>query len=156
MPTEPMVTTPRQKQAHVPQARQNRNDTRDLLFLQDYAHKLAHTQQTLEDICTSLHQTTLLSSIISAQDRRSLQTAGCCLNSLRIRVEALANVTEQAVITKQLQLIQERVQIHRPENPNTENISCLSVGSLHHSVAYKDSSGNTHARASVGTSRLAA
>ena len=133
-----MATFPLQEPTHVPQTRQNRNDTQDLLFLQDYAHKLAHTQQTLEEICSSLHQAALLSGIISAQDLRSLQTAGCCLNSLRIRVTALANVTEQVVITKQLQLIQDRVQVHRPEDPNTENLSDISVRSLHHYDANKD------------------
>ena len=134
-----MPTALPQKQSHVPRALQSRNDTQDLLFLQDYAHKLVHTQLTLEEICTSLHWTTFLSGIISAQDRRALQTACCCLSSLRIRVEALANVIEQAVITRQLQLMQERVQMHRPGDPHTENTSCLSRGSLHHSVANKDS-----------------
>ena len=129
-----MATTPPQDQSHVPQARQNRNDTRDLLFLQDYAHKLEHTQQTLEEVCISLQQEALLSGIISAQDSRSLQTANSCLNSLRIRVEALANVTEQTVTTKQLQLMQERVQIHRHEDHDTDNISYLSRASLYHSV----------------------
>ena len=134
-----MPTAPLQKQAHVPRALQSRNDAQDFLFLQDYAHKLAHTQLTLEEICTSLHRTPFLSGIISAQDRRALQTACCCLNSLRIRVEALANVIEQAVITRQLQLMQERVQMHRPEDLSTENTSCLFRGSLHHSGANKDS-----------------
>ena len=139
MQTEHVTTAPSKKRAHLPRELQSRNDTQDLLFLQDYAHKLAHTQLTLEEICTSLHRTTLLSGIISAQDRRALQTTCCCLNSLRIRVEALANVIEQAVITRPLQLMQERVQMHRPEALNTENTSCLSRGSLHHSVADKDS-----------------
>ena len=118
--------------------RQNRNDAQDLLFLHDYAHKVAHAQQTLEEICNSLHQVALLSGIISAQDLRSLQTAGGCLNSLRIRVTALANVTEQVVITKQLQLIHDCVQVHRPKDPNKLNLSDISVCSLHHYDANKD------------------
>ena len=55
----------------------------------------------------------------------SLQTACCCLSSLRIRVEALANAIEKAVITRQLQLMQERVKMRRPGDPYTENTSCL-------------------------------
>ena len=53
--------------------------------------------------------------------------------------------------------MQECVQMHRPEDPNTENTSCLSRGSLHHSVANKDSGQRyAHARGFVGTSGLAA
>ena len=120
MQTEHMTTAPSKKRAHLPRELQSRNDTQDLLFLQNYASNLSHTQLTLEEICASLHQTTLLSGIISAQDCRALQTACCCLNSLRIRVEALANVTEQAVISRQLQLMQASVQMHPPEDLHTD------------------------------------
>ena len=37
------------KQVHEPQPPQSRNDAQDLLLLQKYAHKVAHTQMTLEE-----------------------------------------------------------------------------------------------------------
>ena len=43
------------------------------------------------------------------QDCRAIRTACCCLNSLRIRVEARANATERAVISRQLLLMQASV-----------------------------------------------
>ena len=127
------------KQAHKPQSLQSRNDAQDLLLLQEYAHKVAHTQLTLEETCTSLHLTTVLSGIISAQDHRALHTACCCLNSLRIRVEALANVTEQTVRSRQLRLIQERMQMRSPENLHADNNSTLTRGTPHRSSTGKSS-----------------
>ena len=121
------------KQSHEPQPLQRRNEAQDLLLLQDYAHKVAHTQLTLEEICNSMHQTTFLSGIISAQDHRALHTACCCLNSLCIRVEARANVIEQAVTSRQMQLMQVSMQMHSPEDPRTDNISSLTRGPLQHS-----------------------
>ena len=58
--------------------------------------------------------------------------AGCYLNSLRIRVEARANVTERAVISRQLQLIQASVQSHPTEDLNTADTSCPSRTSAEH------------------------
>ena len=94
--TEPMTTAPSKKQAHVPQVLQSRNDTQDLLFLQDYANKLSHTQLTLKEICTSLHRTTLLSGIISAQDRRALQIACCCKQVCKCTVQRTSTHITQA------------------------------------------------------------
>ena len=76
--------------------------------------------------------------IISEQDRRALRTACCCLNSLRIRVEARANVTERAVISRQLQLMQASVQPHPTEDLNTADTSCPSRTSAEH---FDDSTG---------------
>ena len=100
-------------------------------------YQLSHRVASLEATCASLHQTELLTGIISAQDRRALQTACGCLNSLRIRVEALANVTERAVISQQLQLIQTSAQMHPTEDLHTDNISCLSRSSVQHFDANK-------------------
>ena len=128
-----MPTAPQPKQPHVPRAHQSHNDIQDLLFFQNYARKLAHTQLTLEEIGTSLHRTTLLSGMISTQDHRALQIACYCLSSLRIRVEAFANVIELVVITRQLQLTQERVEMRRPGNLYRKNTSGLCRDSLQHS-----------------------
>ena len=96
--------------ACLPQELRSHNDAQDLLLLQDYVCKLSHAQQTLEATYASLQQTELLAGVIHEQDCRAIRTACCCLNSLRIRVEARANVTERAVISRQLQLMQASVQ----------------------------------------------
>ena len=44
------------------------------------------------------------------------------------RVEARANVTECAVISRQLQLMQASVQRHPTEDFNTADTSCPSLG----------------------------
>ena len=81
--------------ACLPQELLSHNDAQDLLLLQDYVCKLSHAQQTLEATYASLQQTELLAGVIHEQDCRAIRTACCCLNSLRIRVEARANVTER-------------------------------------------------------------
>ena len=116
------------KQAHEPQSPQSCNDAQDLLLPQEYAHKVAHAQITLEETCTALHQKTILSDTISAQDHRELHTACFCLNSLRIRVEALANVAEQSVRSRQMQ---NRKQLRSPENLHANNNSSLTSGTPH-------------------------
>ena len=95
------------------------NEAQDLLLLQDYVCKLSHTQRTLEDTYAVLQQTELLAGVINEQDCRAIRTACCCLKSLRIRVEARANVTERAVISRQLQLMQASVQ-HYPQKTSTQ------------------------------------
>ena len=80
----------------MPQELQSHNDAQVLLLLQDYVDKLSHTQRTLEATYASLQQTELLAGVIHEQDCRAIRTACCCLNSLRIRVEARANVTQVA------------------------------------------------------------
>ena len=52
--------------------------------------------------------------------------------SLRIRVEARANVTEREVISRQLQLIQASVQHYPTEDRHTADTSCLSRTSAEH------------------------
>ena len=92
--------------ACLPQEPQSHNEAQDLLLLQDYVCKLSHAQRTLEDTYALLQQTELLAGVTNEQDCRAIRTACCCLKSLRIRVEARANVTERAVISRQLQLMQ--------------------------------------------------
>ena len=70
--------------------------------------------------------TELLAGVINEQDCRAMRTACLCLNSLRIRVEARTNVTERAVISRQLQLMQERVQPRYTEDLDTDDTSCPS------------------------------
>ena len=89
---------------------QSHNEAQDLLLLQDYVCKLSHTQRTLEDTYALLQQTELLAGVINEQDCRAIRTACCRLKSLRIRAEARANVTERAVISRQLQLMQASIQ----------------------------------------------
>ena len=108
------------------------NEAQDLLLLQDYVCKLSHTQRTLEDTYALLQQTELLAGVINEQDCRATRTACCCLKSLRIRVEARANVTERAVKSRQLQLMQASVQHYPTEDLNTGDTSCPSRTSAEH------------------------
>ena len=71
-------------------------------------------------------------SVINEQDCRDIRTACCCIRSLRIRVEARANVTEREVISRQLQLMHASVQHYRTEDLNTADTSCLSRTSFEH------------------------
>ena len=85
---------------------QDSNDALTLLRLQQHVLQLTTAKAALEDIQTLVHETTL-SNFTSAQDRRTLNTAQCCLNSLRIRVEAHVNSVEEAVKQRQLSLSQQ-------------------------------------------------
>ena len=110
---------------------QSHNDAQVLLVLQDYVDKLSHTQRTLEATYASLQQTELLAGVIHEQDCRAIRTAYCCLNSLRIRVEARANVTERAGIRRQLQLMQASVQPHL-QRTSTQLIQVAVQNSAEH------------------------
>ena len=90
MRTEHMDTAQPSELACLPQELRSHNDAQDLLLLQDSVCKLSHAQQTLEVTYASLQQTELLAGVIHEQDCRAIRTACCCLNSLRIRVEAQA------------------------------------------------------------------
>ena len=116
----------------LPQEPQTHNEVQDLLLLQDYVHRLTNTLRTLEDTHAVLQQTELLAGIINEQDCRDIRTACCCIRSLRIRVEARANVTEREVISRQLQLMHASVQHYRTEDLNTADTSCLSRTSFEH------------------------
>ena len=100
----------------LPQEPQIHNEAQDLLLLQDYVHRLTNTLRTLEDTHAVLQQTELLAGVINEQDCRDIRTACCCSRSLRIRLEARANVTEREVISRQLQLMHASVQQHRTED----------------------------------------
>ena len=126
MPSDHMNTAQPSELACLHREPQSHNEAQDLLLLQDYVCKLSHTQRTLEDTYALLQQTELLAGVINEQDCRAIRTACCCLNSLRIRVEARANVTERAVISRQLQLMQARVQPHYTEDLDTADTSCPS------------------------------
>ena len=119
MPSDHMDAAQPSELACLPQESQSHNEAQDLLLLQDYVCKLSHTQRTLEDTYALLQQTELLAGVINEQDCRAIRTACCCLKSLRIRVEARANVTERAVISRQLQLMQASVQ-HYPQKTSTQ------------------------------------
>ena len=73
-----------------------------------------------------------LQAVINEQDCRAIRTACCCLKSLRIRVEARVNVTERAVISRQLQLMQASIQHYPTEDLNTADTSCPSRTSAEH------------------------
>ena len=127
-----MSTAQPSELACLPQEPQSHNEAQDLLLLQDYVCKLTHTLRTLEDTHALLQQTELLAGVINEQDCRAIRTACCCIKSLRIRVEARANVTEREVISRQLQLMQASVQHYPTEDLNTADTSCLSRTSAEH------------------------
>ena len=116
----------------LPQEPQIHNEAQDLLLLQDYVHRLTNTLRTLEDTHAVLQQRELLAGVINEQDCRDIRTACCCIRSLRIRVEARANVTEREVISRQLQLMHASVQHYLTEDLNTADTSCLSRTSFEH------------------------
>ena len=85
---------------------EDKNDALTLLRLQQHVLKLTAAKAALEGVQTLVHETPL-SNFTSAQDRRTLNTAQCCLKSLRIRVEAHVNSVEEAVKQRQLSLSQQ-------------------------------------------------
>ena len=85
---------------------EDNNDALTLLRLQQHVLQITAAKAALESVQTLVHETTL-SNFTSAQDRRTLNTAQCCLNSLRIRVEAHVNSVEEAVKQRQLSLSQQ-------------------------------------------------
>ena len=91
-------------------ARNNRNDSKDLLLLMAFAKKLQETQVNIDEVCTLMQHTVPLEGLISAQDNRTLQSAKSCIQRLHVRVEALANVLEQTLIAQQLQFMHTRTQ----------------------------------------------
>ena len=134
MPSDHMDAAQPSELACLPQEPQSHNEAQDLLLFQDYVCKLSHTQRTLEDTYALLQQTELLAGVINEQDCRAIRTACCCLKSLRIRVEARANVTELAVISRQLQLIasEHTTLLYPTEDLNTADTSCPSRTSAEH------------------------
>ena len=120
---------------------QSCNEAHDLLLLQEYAYKVAQAQMTLEETQAVLHDKTILSNSITAQDRRTLHTACCCLNSLRIRVEALANVVEQSVRRRQLSLMQNCEPGCSPDNLSAKEDRNLTSSTPH---CLQTSSGSRH------------
>ena len=66
--------------------------------------QLTTARATLDDVLKLVHETTLY-NFTSAQDRRTLNTAQSCLDSLRIRLEAHANTVEETVKQRQVSLV---------------------------------------------------
>ena len=132
-PVQPSDMPP--KQTKKPEVTQGCNEALDLLLpqeyadkvtrtktaLQEYADKVTRTKTALEEIQAVLHEKTILANFTSAQDRRTLNTAHCCLNSLRIRAEAHVNSVEQSVKQRQLSLMQ-NLEHCRPGTPNTQEV----------------------------------
>ena len=132
MPPDHMSSVQSSEVVCLPPEAQTHNEAQNLLLLQDYVHRLTNTLRTLEDTHAVLQQTELLAGVINEQDCRDIRTACCCIRSLRIRVEARANVTEREVISRQLQLMHASVQHYRTEDLNTADTSCLSRTSFEH------------------------
>ena len=124
----------RRKQAAV---RTNRNDSKDLLLLVAYAKKLQETQRNIDEVCTLMQHTVPLEGLISAPDNRTLQSTKSCIQSLHVRVEALANVLEQTLISQQLQFMHMRAQ-HGPISHST-----FQLGSNPCAAHNQDEPGNT-------------
>ena len=118
-------------------SRTHKNDSEDLLLLLAYAKKLQETQQNIDEVCTFMQHTVPLEGLISAQDNRTLQSAKNCIHRLHVRVEALANVLEQTVISQQLQLMQPRAQHGRTSN------STFQIGSNPRDAPSEDNPSNT-------------
>ena len=97
-------------------ARTDRNDSQDLLLILAYAKKLQETQRNLEEVCNLMQHKVPLEGLISAQDNRTLQSAKSCLQRLHVRVEALANVLEQTLISQQLQFMHAMAQHGQTSN----------------------------------------
>ena len=96
-------------------ARTDRNDSKDLLLLLAYAKKLQETQRNLEEVWNLMQHKVPLEGLI-AQDNRTLQSAKSCLQRLHVRVEALANVLEQTLISQQLQFMHAMAQHGQTSN----------------------------------------
>ena len=82
---------------------EDNDDALTLLRLQQHVLQLTTAKTALEDIQKLVHETSLY-NFTSEQDRRTLSTAQCCLNSLRIRIEAQVNTIEETVKQRQLSL----------------------------------------------------
>ena len=109
-------TMPKRLQTAAPT---DRNDSKDLLLLLAYAKKLQETQRNIDEVCSLMQHRVPLEGLISAQDNRTLQSAKSCLQRLHVRVEALANVLEQTLISQQLQFMHAMAHFFFP--------SCASV-----------------------------
>ena len=125
---------PRRKQTAV---RTHKNDSKDLLLLGAYAKKLQETQRNIDEVCTLMQHTVPLEGLISEQDNRTLQSAKSSVQRLHVRVEALANVLEQTLISQQLQFMHMRAQHGRTSN------STFQLGSNPCAAHNQDEQGKT-------------
>ena len=92
---------PRRQKAPTPA---HSNEALTLLTLQQQVFQLTAARATLDEVLELVHETPLC-NLASAQDRRTLNTAQSCLESLRIRLEAHANTVEDTVRQKQVSLV---------------------------------------------------
>ena len=94
--TEAVRSPTRRQKAPTPA---HRNEALTLLTLQQQVLQLTAARATLDEVLELVHETPL-HNLASAQDRRTLNTAQSCLDSLRIRLEAHANTVEDTVRQK--------------------------------------------------------
>ena len=92
---------PRRQKAPTPA---HSSEALTLLTLQQQVLQLTAARATLDEVLELVHETPLC-NLASAQDRRTLNTAQSCLESLRIRLEAHANTVEDTVRQKQVSLV---------------------------------------------------
>ena len=92
---------PRRQKAPTPV---NSNEALTLLILQQQVLQLTAARATLDEVLKLVHETPLY-NLTSAQDRRTLNIAQSCLDSLRIGLEAHANTVEDTVRQKQVSLV---------------------------------------------------
>ena len=118
MPSDRVDTAQSSELACLPQEPQSRNEAQDLLRWHWKTPCLIATNR--------------IPCRRNQRASRAIRTACCCPKSLRIRVEARANVTEREVISRQLQLMQASVQHYLTEDLNTTDTSCPSRTSAEH------------------------
>ena len=92
---------PRRQKAPTPA---HSNEALTLLTLQQQVLQFTAARATLDEVLELVHETPLC-NLASAQDRRTLNTAQSCLESLRIGLEAHANTVEDTVRQKQVSLV---------------------------------------------------
>ena len=94
-------------------APEHNNEATALLDLQKQEHQIAAARTTLAKVMTLVNETSL-HNFTSAQDRRTLNAAKNCLDSLNIRLAAHVNTVEETVKQKQLTFLlhQRQMAIH--------------------------------------------
>ena len=115
----------RQKKASAPE---NDNEALMLLQLQKQVQQLTEARATLTKVMALVRETPL-HNFTSAQDRRTLNTAQSCLDSLSIRLEAHSNTVEQTVKQKQLTFLlsqrQTTCKVHHTDSSASSLTGCL-------------------------------
>ena len=105
------------------------NEALALLSLQKQEQQIADARTALAEVTVLLRDTHLY-KFTSAQDRRTLNAAQNCLDSLRIRVAAHVNTVEETVKQKQITLLLHRQQKAIPA-PQGHSSASDVTGCLH-------------------------